>query len=88
MGRKFIVEYERQGCIGAGVCAAVDDKHWVMNADGKADLIQGEKHDNPGNAIWVREIDESELEVVKAAAEGCPVLVIHIIDKETKQKII
>jgi len=83
MGKKFRVEYDRDGCIGAGVCAAVDEKHWEMNADGKADLKGGKKDDD----IFVKEIDESGLEEMKAAAEGCPVNVIHIIDEKGKKLI-
>lgn len=83
MGKKFRVEYDRDGCIGAGVCAAVDEKHWEMASDGKADLKGGKKDDD----IFVKEIDESGLEEMKAAAEGCPVNVIHIIDEKGKKLI-
>lgn len=83
MGKKFRVEYDREGCIGAGVCVAVDEKDWEMNADGKADLKGGKKDDD----ISVKEIDESGLEEMKAAAEGCPVNVIHIIDEKGKKLI-
>lgn len=81
---KFKVEYDREGCIGAGVCAAVDEKNWEMNADGKADLKNCSKEGD----IFVCEIDEADLEQMKAAAEGCPVNVIHITNKETGEKIV
>ncbi len=80
---KFKIEYDRENCIGAGVCVAVDEKHWKMASDGKADLKGGKKD----NDIFVREIDGSELEEVKAAAEGCPVNVIHIIDEKGKKLV-
>ncbi len=82
---KFLIEYDRKGCIGAGVCAAVDPQHWVMNKDGKADLIKGSE---VSEGKWELEIDESELETMKMAAEGCPAVVIHITNKETGEKII
>ena len=50
MSETFTIIYERKGCIGAGVCAAIADKHWVMNEDGKADLVDS-KNDAEGN--WV-----------------------------------
>ena len=83
---KYLVQYERKGCIGAAICAAVDPENWVMNADAKADLIDGVF--NEATQMWEREIDESQLEVMKAAAEGCPAIVIHITNKETGEKLI
>lgn len=81
---KYRIEYEREGCIGAGVCAALSEKHWVMADDGKADLVGAKRE----GSLDVKEIDEEELESNKQAAEGCPANVIHIIDKETGKKII
>lgn len=87
-GNQYRIVYNRDGCIGAGVCAAVAEKHWVMNQDGKADLVDANKEEKEGKEQWVREIEESELDVNKQAAEGCPALVIHIYNKETGEKII
>ena len=80
---KIKILYDREGCIGAGVCAAIADKVWVMNDDGKADLIGG-KQDEDGK--WILEIDEADLDVNKQAAEGCPALVIHLLE-ENGEKI-
>ena len=82
---KYLIQYDRNGCIGAGVCAAVAPEHWIMNQDGKADLVDS-KQVTEGQ--FEREIEESELEINKQAAEGCPAVVIHIINKETGEKII
>lgn len=72
---KIKIIYDREGCIGAGVCAAIADKVWEMNDDGKADLIGGKKNDSK----WELEIDEADLDVNLQAAEGCPALVIHLV---------
>ena len=82
---KYIIQYDRKGCIGAGVCAAVAPDHWIMAQDGKADL-EGGKQISEGQ--FEREIDESELEANKQAAEGCPAIVIHIIEKATGKRIV
>ena len=82
---KYIVQYDRKICIGAGVCAAIDDKHWEMVKDGKASLK--ESSEKP-EKIFEREISESELEEVKRAAEGCPPSAIHIFRKDTGEKIV
>ena len=83
--KKYLIQYDRKICIGAGVCAAVDGKHWEMVKDGKANLKgSSEKPEK----IFEREITESELEEVKRAAEGCPPNAIHITKKDTGEKIV
>lgn len=86
MGKTYIIEYDREGCIGAAACVAVQDDQWELVADGKADLKGSESKKE--NKMQTKEIDESELEKYKEAAESCPVTVIHIIDKETGERII
>ena len=85
MGKKFLIQYERERCIGAAVCVAFSSDTWEMNNDGKADLKDGK---DVGADIWEKEIDEAQFEENRQAAEGCPVNVIHIIDKETGKKLI
>lgn len=86
MGKKYLIEYDREGCIGVAACTAVDPENWILVEDGKADLKDSKKE--PKKGYYTREIDESELTKWKAAAESCPVLVIHIKDLETGEKII
>ena len=78
MGKKFKIEYDREGCIGAAACAAADPTNWVMVDDGLADLIDGKKKGD----LWIKEIPEDQLEAMKEAAEACPVLVIKVFDEE------
>ena len=82
---KYLIQYDRNGCIGAGVCAAIAPEHWVMNQDGKADLVAA-KQISEGQ--FELEIEEKDLEINKQSAEGCPAVVIHIINKETGEKIV
>ena len=81
---KYKVEYERDKCIGAAECAALQPDRWEMNSDGKADLLKGEKNEN----LWVAYFEEEELEQFMEAAESCPVTVIHIINTETNERLI
>ena len=76
---KFIIEYDRDNCIGAGPCEAVAEKFWQIKADGKADLI-GSKREGD---LLILEIDDKDLDINKLAAESCPVNVIKIKNKET-----
>ena len=78
MGKKYKVEYDRDSCIGALACVAVDEERWEVGDDGKANLINGIEKDGK----FYIEIDEQDLEGLKEAAEACPVNVIHIYDEE------
>ena len=84
---KYVVEYDRKNCIGAGACAAVNPERWKVNydKDGKADLLGGKERADGWSEL---EIDDKEFEKLKAAAEICPVNVIHIKKKESGEKII
>ena len=73
---KYKVEQDREGCIGCGACCAVCPSRWEMDGDGKSKY--------KGN----QEIDEGDYKCNKEAADSCPVNVIHIIDLESKKKII
>lgn len=86
MGKKYRVELDREGCIGAAACVAVDPDNWQIVEDGKVDLKNSTQDEK--TKFFVREIDESELLKWKEAAEACPVTVIHIVDLETGKRII
>jgi len=91
--RKFKIVFDRKSCIGAGACAAVAPDFWVMQDDGKADLV-GFSVDEKGRQVLL--VPESQLtpdgrqviDLNKEAAEVCPVQVIHIYDADTNEKII
>jgi len=74
--KRYKIEYDRENCIGAAACAAVNPKNWVVSdEDGKADFVAAE-------------FNEESLETELEAAKACPVNVIHIIDKKTGEKVI
>ncbi|MCR4334989.1 MAG: ferredoxin [archaeon] len=71
---KFKIIYNRNDCVAAGPCAAVDSDHFEINPkDGKADLIGG-KETSPG--IWELEIEEDDK--ANQAVEVCPAAVISV----------
>lgn len=70
---KFKIVYDRDTCIGAAACAAVDPERFEMNTDGKADLLKG-KEDKPG--LWTLEVDD--IDEAEEAANACPVDAIKI----------
>ncbi len=71
---RFRIVYDRNNCVAAGPCAAVDSEHFSINAqDGKADLIGG-KEVKPG--IFELEVDSDEL--ANQAVSVCPAAVISV----------
>jgi len=85
MPKKYIILYDKIGCIGAAACEAVSPKLWKVE-EHKATLldkkaIKTEEHE----AI---EITEEELEDYLESAKACPVNVIKIKEKETGRELI
>ncbi len=79
--KKYTIEFDRSGCIGAGACAAANPAHWMLDEDGKPRLVKigGRKVDKgDGGEHEELDIGEIDLSVDKEAAEVCPVLVIKI----------
>ncbi len=87
MGKKYVIEYDRDACIGAGVCAAVDPTYWVLSSeDGRADLVGATLSADK----WILEVDldDAAFQKMMDAATGCPVNVIHITEKDTNKKLV
>ena len=42
MVNKKEIQHDRPNCIGCAACAAINPKDWVMNQDGKSDLVKSE----------------------------------------------
>ena len=83
--KKFQIRHDRPNCIGCAACAAVAPDFWEMHEDGKSDIIGSKKDDDEWEEL---DIEEKDFNANKEAADSCPVNVIHIINKETKEKII
>jgi ferredoxin len=76
---KFKIIYDRENCIGAGACVAVDPKLWELSDDdNKADLLKGTF--NEETQRWELIVDDSEvdMDVIQESADVCPVNVIEI----------
>ncbi|MBI3588176.1 ferredoxin [Candidatus Micrarchaeota archaeon] len=83
---RYKVEFDRNGCIGAAACAAVYPEAWVMQDDGKPDVTGAAR--DAGNEKQELVIDEKDLPKHLEAARSCPVLVIHITNLDTGEKLI
>ena len=83
--KKYQIQHDRPNCIGCAACAAVAPDFWTMNEDGKSDIVGCKKRDDEWEEL---DIDEKDYDANKEAADSCPVNVIHIIKKDTGEKII
>ncbi len=84
--KKWLVQYNRKTCIGSGTCEAMHPERWKLLDTRKAEL-KGATF-NEQSQMFELEINDDEFEKMKAAAEGCPPICIHIINKETGEKVI
>ena len=85
MSKLFLLQHDRPNCIGCAACEAVAPDFWEMNEDGKSDIKNGNDLDNEWQDL---EITQENYEENKEAAEACPVNVIHLVNKETNERII
>ena len=83
--KKYQILHDRPNCIGCAACAAVAPDFWTMSEDGKSDIVGCKKRDDEYEEL---DIEEKNFRENKEAADSCPVNVIHIVNKETKEKII
>jgi ferredoxin len=72
---KYQIVFDRNACIGAGACIAMNSAVWEMQPDGKV-------------IPKMTEFDEAELKKNMGAAQVCPVNAIHLVEKETGKKLI
>ncbi|PIR74723.1 MAG: hypothetical protein COU35_00950 [Candidatus Magasanikbacteria bacterium CG10_big_fil_rev_8_21_14_0_10_47_10] len=64
------VVVDRQACIGAGSCVVVTENLFQLDEENLAYVVDPDSHDQ---------------ETIKLSAESCPVLAIHLYNKEGKK---
>ena len=82
---EFKIKHDRPNCIGCGACAAVFPDKWFMEEDGKSSVRDCSKTSEGWEELA---FDDNEYDNHKAAADSCPVNVIHVHKKENDEKII
>lgn len=82
---KYVLQHDRPNCIGCAACESVAPEFWEMNEDGKSDIKNGK---NLENGCQELDFEEKDFQLNKDAAYSCPVNVIHIVKKETGEKLI
>jgi ferredoxin len=81
MKKKVKVIYNREGCIGAGVCWTIAPNFFIQGADNKADLAGGRLNPETGKYELVVEVNEEDFKRLKEAADSCPVFVIEVLEE-------
>jgi len=80
----YRIVHDVKNCIGCTACTLSAPEDWKMGEDGKSHIIGGRKTGEGEE----KEIEEKDLEINKLAARVCPVNVIHLIRKDTGEKLI
>jgi ferredoxin len=73
---KYMIEFDRDLCIGALACTAVAPDFWPQAEDGKVDLT-GATY-NEATKKWELIIDDRVYEMLKESADVCPVEAIKV----------
>jgi ferredoxin len=86
--RKFRVEVDKNACQGFGACVELCPKFFqLLDADGKSH-INGAKEVKKEDKVVAETLELEKLECIREAAEACPFNAIHIVNLETKEKLI
>ncbi|HIH37476.1 ferredoxin [Candidatus Woesearchaeota archaeon] len=76
---KYKIIFNREECIGALACSAINPDIWLLAEDGKVDLKGAKKRED---GRWELTVEDDNLQFNKDAADACPVDVIKIEDIE------
>lgn len=84
--KRYIVKIDRNLCIGAASCVALDPKRFALDSEAKAVVIDPS---DPGKTYneFSYEVDEPNAELIMMAAKSCPTNAIIITDKDTGKQI-
>jgi ferredoxin len=85
---KFRVKIDKNACQGFGACIELCPQFFQLSdADGKSS-IEGAKEVMKENIVVAETLELDELECVREVAETCPFNAIHIVNLETREKLI
>jgi len=96
---QYIIEYDKNRCIGASSCAAIAPLTFFMNEDNKADFTFKTINNGEEQISELEKIEQDDRiklspenefdkdDVILEGAQSCPVFAIKIIEKSTGQII-
>lgn len=72
----YIIEYDKNKCIGAASCSVIAPLTFFMNDENKAELVTDPVPNEEGETL------DKDIDIMDGA-QSCPVLAIKILDKAT-----
>jgi ferredoxin len=85
---KFRVEMDKNACQGFGACVELCPQFFHLSDVDDKSTIEGAKKVMKENKVVAETLELNELECIREAAEACPFNAIHIVNLETKEKLI
>lgn len=87
---KFMVEIDKNACQGFGACVELCPRFFQLSdVDGKTFFpIEEAKKVMKENEVVAETLELDKLECTREGAEACPFNAIHIVNLETKEKLI
>ncbi|MBS3145911.1 ferredoxin [Candidatus Woesearchaeota archaeon] len=73
---KYKIIFDKEKCIGAMNCVAVNDKFWIHDGESKVNLVNSKLNESSKKFELI--IGDKDLELNKQAADECPVDAIEI----------
>lgn len=84
--KKLKVRIDRNLCIGAASCVALEPKVFGLDAEAKAVVLDPADSAKQYNE-FIYEVDEERFESILTAAKSCPTNAIIVTDEETGKQI-
>lgn len=84
--KKLKVRIDRNLCIGAASCVALEPKVFGLDAEAKAVVLDPVDPDKQYNE-FVYEVDEAQAESILTAAKSCPTNAIIVEDLDSGKQI-
>ena len=84
---EYQLKLDRETCMSNFVCTAVDPRDFTEEDAGPYTGKAALKGESEEETIHIIELDESEKERGKQAADGCPVLAIELVEAESGETI-
>jgi ferredoxin len=83
--KKIRIKVDADLCIGAASCVAVDPKHFSLNQENKAVVLDPAVKATPETYDRVVELSDEDYDTLLMSARSCPVLAISLFDEAGKQ---
>ena len=83
--KKILVKVDPELCIGAASCITVDPKHFELDDENKAVVLEPKAPTAPKTYERMLELTDDEFDTLLLAAQSCPTLAIFLYEESGKQ---